>query len=360
MNRFFEAYSLKSDVVAAAVSGGADSLALVLRLNDWAKAHQVKVIALTVDHQLRSESGAEAAYVAGVMKKHGIEHHILVWEGEKPQSDVEAVAREARYDLLCGWCHQHGVTTLAVGHHCRDQAETFLLRLQRGSGLYGLSGILPVTNRNGIEIIRPQLNDNPDDLKTYLRDKQIEWVEDPSNQCEDYQRVRMRKFLALLEQGTGISVQRLAETTAVLARTRAYFEDKIADLIANHVRWWQGAAVSVSRSVLLAQHEEIRYRLLSELIVRIGGRMYAPEAEEVLRLSRGLEKPDFKGCTLGHCELFESRNKLWIVPEDRSATLMTTAEWDKCLKSVPQYAKSNLPYKVRRAIYNQVMKQNNG
>lgn len=356
MNKFFEAYLLKSDVVAAAVSGGADSLALVLRLYDWAKEHQVKVIALTVDHQLRPESGAEAAYVAELMQRYGIEHHILIWEGEKPQSDIEAVAREARYDLLCNWCHEHGVSTLAVGHHCRDQAETFLLRLQRGSGVYGLSGILPMTIRNGIEIIRPQLTDNPDDLKSYLRDKKIEWVEDPSNQCEDYQRVRIRKFLPQLEQGTGISVQRLAETASVLARTRTYFEDRIADLIANYVRWWQGVAVSISKSVILAQHEEIRYRLLSELIMRIGGQMYAPEADEVLRLSRYLESPDFSGCTLGHCEIFESRHKLWIVPEDRSAKLMTTAEWDKCLKSVPQYAKSNLPYKVRRAIYNQIMK----
>jgi len=356
VNKFFEAYPLKNNVIAAAVSGGADSLALVLRLNDWARKQGVKVIGLTVDHRLRPESGAEAEYVARLLKKYGIEHHILVWEGDKPQSDIEATAREARYDLLCGWCRAHGVKTLAVGHHCRDQAETFLLRLQRGSGLYGLSGILPVTVRDGIEIIRPQLTDNPDDLKQYLRERHIEWVEDPSNQCEDYQRVRMRKFLPQLEQEAGISVQRLAETATVLARTRAYFEEKIAALIANHVRWWQGAAVSLSKSVILAQHEEIRYRLLADLIQKIGGRMYAPEADEVLRLSRRLDAAVFNGCTLGHCEIFESRNKLWIVPEDRSARLMTTAEWDKCLKFVPQYAKSNLPYKVRRAIYNQVMK----
>ena len=97
MERFFEKYPLEDKVVAVGVSGGADSLALVYRLNEYGQKNGIKVVALTVDHQLREESSREAEYVAGLMKKEGIEHHILVWDGDKPQTGIEEAARQARY-----------------------------------------------------------------------------------------------------------------------------------------------------------------------------------------------------------------------------------------------------------------------
>lgn len=179
---------MRTKVIAAGVSGGADSLALVLRLKEWGDANGKKIVALTVDHGLRSEAAAEAAYVAEVMQRFGIEHHILRWEGEKPVHGIEEAAREARYALIAAWCREAGVRVLATGHHRRDQAETFLLRLIRGSGVSGLSGILPVSERLGLMIIRPQLFDAPDDLKAYLEQCGVAWVEDPSNRNEDFLR----------------------------------------------------------------------------------------------------------------------------------------------------------------------------
>lgn len=85
-----------------------------------------RVIALTVDHGLRPESRDEAEYVAKLAAERQIEHHILIWEGEKPEKGIEEAARTARYGLLCGWCRDNGVGTLAVAHHLLDQAETFL------------------------------------------------------------------------------------------------------------------------------------------------------------------------------------------------------------------------------------------
>ena len=96
MQCFFEKYQIKDEVIAAGVSGGADSLALALRLKECGK----KVVALTVDHGLRKESAREAEYVAKLMKAQGIEHHILLWKGAKPTRGIEESAREARYQLL--------------------------------------------------------------------------------------------------------------------------------------------------------------------------------------------------------------------------------------------------------------------
>lgn len=347
MQEFFAKYQIENEVIAAGVSGGADSLALVLRLQECGK----KVIALTVDHGLRPESGEEATYVAKLMKAQGIEHHILVWEGVKPASDIEAAAREARYDLLCGWCLEHGVNVLAIGQHQRDQAETFLLRLQRGSGLYGLSGILPVSNRGTVKIIRPQLTDSPEMLRDYLYFRGIKWVEDPSNQCDDFQRVKIRKFLPELENKIGLSVERLAETAAVLARTRVYLEDQTNILIKNHVRWWDDVLVSLSKDFIQSLHSEMRYRVLAVLIKDVGGRPYSPEAEEIFRLSEELTKDDFKGCTLGDCEIFTAQKRLWIIPELKKKTVLSKKQWEEFAASFSKYVNAALPYKVRQALY---------
>ena len=143
---FFNEHNITESVVAVGVSGGADSLALALMLKDAGKS----VVALTVNHCLRKEAQAEAEYVASLMKKHGIEHHILLWnEGAKIAKGIEEAARVARYKLMFDYCKKHKIKVLATAHHMRDQAETFLLRLQRGSGLFGLSAMLPVTEREG-------------------------------------------------------------------------------------------------------------------------------------------------------------------------------------------------------------------
>ena len=130
--------------LAVAVSGGADSMALTLLAADWAAARRGSIVALTVDHRLRNESRAEAKQVAAWLAARGIEHKILAWTGEKPSSDVQAAAREKRYELLEDWCRRQGILHLLVAHNLDDQAETFLLRLGRGSGLYGLSGMASV------------------------------------------------------------------------------------------------------------------------------------------------------------------------------------------------------------------------
>ncbi len=356
MQKFFAQYPFENEAIAAGVSGGADSLALVLRLKDMGR----QVTALTVDHGLRKESRAEAEYVADLMAQYGIEHHIISWLGQKPEADVEAAAREARYALLGEWCMAHGIRLLAVGHHRRDQAETFLLRLQRGSGVYGLSCMAPVTPRGKILILRPQLDESPEELKDYLRRRKIRWIEDPSNQCQDFQRARMRRFLPMLEREAGISEERLAETAKVLARTRNYLDATVTDRIDNQVRQWAENVFSFTAHRAAEWPEEIAFGIWGELLRRAGGRNYAPEAAEIVRLAQEAKRPLFKGCTLGGCEVLVAQKRLWIVPESRQGQVLSKTEWQKCLHFAPQYAKAGLPYKVRRALYNQFMQVANG
>ena len=121
-------------IVALAVSGGPDSLALMLQADRWARQQGGVAWGLTVDHGLRPESAAEAGTVAGWLSSRGIPHRILVWQGAKPASGVQAAAREARYRLLAGWCRAQGVLHLLTAHHREDQVETYLIRRRAGSG----------------------------------------------------------------------------------------------------------------------------------------------------------------------------------------------------------------------------------
>lgn len=347
MQKFFEKYPVMENTIAVGVSGGADSLALVLRLNDWGKLSKVKIVALTVDHALRQESAAEAQYVAKIMTQEGIEHHILLWQGEKPLSGIEEAARIARYDLIKKWCQENNVKILATGHHQKDQAETFILRLIRGSGLYGLSGILPISNRDGLTIIRPQLEENSEDLKKYLISRKIKWVEDPSNQNEDFVRVKIRKFLPVLEKELMLSEKRLAETAKVLSLTRAFVEDEVQKVINNQVLNFDNYGVAIPYTNIQAWHGEIAYLVLAELLKKIGGNIYAPEASEIIALIERIKRADFKGCTLGYCEVLKFQKQIWIVPELKIKEKISKQKWVEFVLLYPRYANLQLPYKLK-------------
>ena len=340
---FFEKHNLTDDVVAVGVSGGADSLALVLMLKDAGK----KVVALTVDHCLRKESAKEAEYVAGLMKKYKIEHHILCWKnGANVKKSIEENARAARYGLMIDFCKKNNIKILAVAHHMRDQAETFLLRLQRGSGLFGLSAMMPVLQRDGVKLIRPLLDICPEDLKKYCRENNVVWIDDPMNDDDDFSRVKIRKFLPKLEQ-IGIDVARLAATAKNLQNSRLFIQDLIDEFLSAQVRWWEGVLVSLNYAKLKKLHLEISKGVLGYLLQKVGQTDYLPEMSEIIRF---LTDDDFKGCTLGKCELFIASKRLWIIPQDEKNELMTIDEWSEFVEKFPQYKNYGLPYKVRRAL----------
>lgn len=135
MRELAAGYNADFRLTAAAVSGGADSLALAFLLKDFQKQNGGRAAVLTVNHHLRPEADAEAAMVAALMKKWGIEHHVLNWFPEEGNGGIEEKAREARYRLMEDWCVKNGFYYLLTAHHQQDQAETFLMRFNAAAGL---------------------------------------------------------------------------------------------------------------------------------------------------------------------------------------------------------------------------------
>ncbi|MEK9646358.1 MAG: tRNA lysidine(34) synthetase TilS, partial [Alphaproteobacteria bacterium] len=150
--------------IAVAVSGGADSMALLLLAAAWAADRSGRVTALTVDHGLRAEAAAEAAEVARRCRARGIACETMRWDGDKPATGIQEAARSARYDLMTGWCRDRAVAHLLVAHHAGDQAETFLYRMGRGSGADGLAGMPAAVVRAGVRLLRPLLDVAPERL----------------------------------------------------------------------------------------------------------------------------------------------------------------------------------------------------
>jgi tRNA(Ile)-lysidine synthase len=182
--------------IAVAVSGGIDSMALLLLLKDITGN---TIHCLTVDHDVRKNSEADANFVANFCSKHSIPCTILKSYLENPpEADIENSLRKVRYDLFDNFCQKNKIKHLFIAHHRQDLAENFLIRLFRGSGIDGLASMGVVSFHNKLQIIRPLLDFSKDDLKKYLLMKKTAWVEDETNEDEKFMRNKVRKFIESL------------------------------------------------------------------------------------------------------------------------------------------------------------------
>lgn len=184
-------------IVVAAVSGGSDSLALLFLLNDYlsARVDGPRLVAVTVDHGLRPEAAAEAQWVGEVCRRHHIVHETVRWLEPAPLRALSEEARIARYNLLCRAAEKFGSNTIMTGHTMDDQVETYTMRLQRLSKR-GLSAMARESRLAGkFRLIRPLLSCRRQHLRDYLEEKGLGWVNDPSNENEAYERVRIRKSI---------------------------------------------------------------------------------------------------------------------------------------------------------------------
>lgn len=348
LQEFLEKHQIKPQTIAVGVSGGADSLFAVLKANEELAPLGYQIIALTVNHGLRKSAQEEADFVHELMSKNSIEHHTLVWVGKKPKTGVEEAARLARYDLLEKFCVEHDVRYLMTAHHLLDQVETFFMRLERGSGLDGLCGMKEVTPLKSIYVLRPFLKENPNVFKSYLKKKNIVWVEDESNNDESLLRVKIRHFLPVFEQKTGIDLAKIGQTMERLWSSRTYFEEKVRHLIKNNFKTFNTQVFCCAYVFFGECDSEIQYRLLGFLLKHIGQTTYPPEAGQILDLQQKLKDEHFKSATLGHCRIIKQKGFVWFLPEIKEKTVYSKEIWKEYMKTHPAYQKIKFPAAVKR------------
>ncbi|QUI59964.1 tRNA lysidine(34) synthetase TilS [Wolbachia endosymbiont of Spodoptera picta] len=323
--------------IAVAVSGGVDSIVLLHLMTNWAKKNKLSLpIALTVNHGLRSESQKEADFVISYAKELGAkESFILNWEKQNIKGNIQLQARKARYKLLEEWCKNNNVKCLLVAHHKDDQAETFLLRLERGSGVDGLSSMDYKSFLNGIYIFRPLLNFSRSEIEKYANLHRLKWIEDRSNYDLKYRRTLYRNLLKASDNQeiltericlTALHMKRAAK--ALMHYTRLALNDcvNIHDL----------GYIEIKLDELYKLPEEIALRLLLYSIMAIVNKHYKPRYRSLIAIFNKISQKDSDiNCTLSGCKIRKYGGSILIMRESSKIqeitvhlTLNVPIEWD--------------------------------
>lgn len=304
--------------IAIALSGGIDSMALLLLCKQWIENIDGELIALTVDHALRAESSLEAMEVGLICAKLNVKHAILRWKHLGINTNIQAKARQARYELLTQHCQDHDTLHLFTGHQMQDTVENFFIKLSRGSGIFGLA----TSNSNfikNIRICKPILNFTKNECIKLLQTCQVKHVEDPSNLKRIYFRNDIRFNLQNFCASGAISLelfeQRVWTSAKHLEASAKSVQENIIDAMCKAVSIHQAGFAIVYLQVLQTYCLDTQNYLLTYLLTIIGGNSKAPRSTQVAGLLNLLQSNNFKGATLSKCALHLLKNDLIIYKE---------------------------------------------
>jgi tRNA(Ile)-lysidine synthase len=313
-----------------AVSGGGDSMALLHLAQDWALRSGVALRVATVDHGLRAESAAEAAFVARACAALDLPHETLLWRDHPGRGNLQDAAREARLGLLAGWAARQGMAAVALGHTRDDQAETLLLRLARGSGVDGLAAMAARDAHHGALWLRPLLDMSRAALRDELRARGAEWIDDPSNDNPAFDRVKARQALAHLAL-LGLDTDGLAATAHRLRAARDTLDWAARQAARACARLDRGDVI-FDADALTALPCDLRDRLVAAALCQVASAPYRPR---LLALHHALSQTQ---ATLHGCLITRARGQLRITREAASVAHLTSpphSPWDQRWHLIP-------------------------
>jgi tRNA(Ile)-lysidine synthase len=303
----------KLPILGVAVSGGPDSLALLLLAHQWAQEQGGKAICLHVDHRLRSTSPEEATQLQAFCQQHNIPCHILVWNHGAISHNIQEKARNARYSLLLKQCATLGVLHLLTAHHQNDQQETIHMRALHKSGPRGLAGIQPITWSPAARILRPLLEYTKEDLLEVVQN--LPYLQDPSNLNDQFARVRIRKELA--SQSPVLMQQGIADHQKAQGQ-RTQSEQEAWQYLANHaVSHPQGFA-----SLNNPHPFKPPLMALAFLLQYVRGKSYLPDQPALATLEATLSENPSKAFTIHTCTVWISQGK-WLFAREYRKPLRT-------------------------------------
>ena len=275
--------------LAAAVSGGPDSMALAILAADWARARHGSLLALIVDHGLRPESGTEAAETRERLAANGVDASILRLRGLAIGPALAERARDARYRALFEACAGAGILHLLLGHQLADQAETVLIRALGGSAPGGLAGMAPLVETPMLRLLRPLLDMPPVRLRALLAERHIGWADDPSNRDTRYLRPRLR-LLRRDHGGTGAATAALGEAARAAAQRRTERAAAVARELAERVAFHPEGYARLSPPLTQAA--------LAAVFQAVSGARYPPASASLQALAERLRPATLAGVRL--------------------------------------------------------------
>jgi tRNA(Ile)-lysidine synthase len=309
-----EHYRISGKKICVAVSGGSDSVALLMLSYDWARQYGYEIVCVTVDHQLRPESAEEAEFVQTLCGTRGIGHHTLNW---CRSSDViapgklEMLAREARYGLMADFCRSNDVKFLLTGHNWNDQLETCEMRRQFGSQENGLAGMSRCRSiAHDLKLLRPLLYFPKAQLKDFLMARNTSWKQDPMNDDPSFLRVACRNQIGDYDDR---KIKAYTEEILQRGRKRNNLETKAVSFLKCFCQFLDNKYVALDLASLCREAPEVQREILRRIIWSVGGKKYSTFISEERRLKILQQEIN----TLGRCRLKIKRDMLYVFREFR-------------------------------------------
>lgn len=297
--------------LAIAISGGSDSMALAILAMLYGKVYNIEVCGLIVDHKLRLESTNEALHVQENLKSCGIPSEILTWQHEGVLTKIQENARDARYRLMLDYSVTHNFFCLLLGHTADDQLETFWMRFNNGSGLQGLSGMKEYSVRGDVALLRPLLNFRKEELQSFLKQRGVPWVEDPSNQNEKFERIRIRKAIQSLEQAQLLNKPKVQKSLIKLNEAQAFIDFQVQEFKKS-----QGEDY-FNLDDFLPLHSYLQKEVLLSYFKDLSLKKYVNSLESVSRINSLLVESGFKRTTFAGLIIEKKKDIIFFRTENR-------------------------------------------
>ena len=300
--------------LAIAVSGGGDSVSCLHFLAAELPKNQLFI--LHFDHNLRADSAGDAEFVRNLAESLGIRFLSAEWS-EKPSGNLQQAARQARYKFFEEAGKKHGFNTVVLAHTEDDVAETVLMRLGKGSGVTGLASLAEETQRGELTLLRPLLQVSRADLRKWLRENNIPWREDPSNENTKFQRIRVRQLKTALKEA-GIPFSSIAASARACQRAKQALTASTHQAAERYLQLENGAAVL--EEAFLDLPDEIALNLLAMALLKVQPAGMAPRTSKRQRALESIRSGALP-CTLGGVQIqsCEKGVKLVALPLAKAA-----------------------------------------
>ena len=298
-----------------AVSGGADSLALAFLAKIYSIKRRLNPKFLIINHNLRPESSNEARLVKKILRRFLINADILSWKGKKPITNLQALARKKRYELIFTYCDKFKINNILIGHHKDDLLENFFIRMLRGSGLNGLVSFNIKSKIGNKNLLRPLLNQNKEDLE-YISKKVFNfYVDDPTNKNEKYLRIRIRKLISEL-QSNGLDKNKFLKTIKNLKDSNFAVDFYVKQNFLKNTFFSIKSNQLFLNKNFFKQPYEIVFRTFSESIKLIGKKYYPVRGKKLDRIIDNIKNDKFFKATLGGC-IIKKVNQTVIISKEQ-------------------------------------------
>ena len=263
----------ESPHIGICVSGGPDSVALLLLMKDWIKSQNGKITVFHFNHGIREESSREALLIYSMVRKMGIECHVLSWKRSFKEKVNMKSARDIRYKMILENCKKLKIIHLMTGHHYDDNLETYFMRNKRRNCSLGLSGIPKSLITENVEIVRPLLSFSKERLIATCKFYKIKWLNDCNNQNNLYERPRVRKELSTKNK---TEIKKISQQLELSKKKNDEIEIKIKDFFYKNIKFYDFGVFELNKERFLEAAPQIQLEIMKKVLTTAAGKIYPP------------------------------------------------------------------------------------